>query len=135
MYYKGSNMLHTLRQLVEDDELWREVLRGLNKEFYHQTVTTKQIEDYVSKKTKKNLEAFFNQYLRTTQIPTLEHKIENGKFVFRYVDVVEDFDMPLRFFTDGKPVWIFPSSEWSSIALPGPNLEIDPNFYVNTVQL
>ena len=135
MYFKGSNMLHTLRQLVEDDDLWREVLRGLNEEFYHQTVTTKQIEDYVSKKTKKNLEAFFNQYLRTTQIPTLEHKIENGKFVFRYVDVVEDFDMPLRFFTDGEPVWIFPSSEWSSIALPGPNLEIDPNFYVNTIPL
>ncbi|MEL6483542.1 MAG: M1 family peptidase, partial [Bacteroidota bacterium] len=80
------------------------------------------------------LEAFFNQYLRTAQIPTLEHKIENGKFVFRYVDVVEDFDMPLRFFSDGEPVWIFPSSEWNSIALPGPNLEIDPNFYVNTVQ-
>ncbi|MEM8763311.1 MAG: M1 family metallopeptidase [Bacteroidota bacterium] len=135
MYYKGSNMLHTLRQLVEDDELWREVLRGLNKEFYHQTVTTKQIEDYVSKKTKKNLEAFFNQYLRTTQIPTLEHKTENGKFVFRYVDVVEDFDMPLRFLVNGEPLWIFPSSEWSSIALPGSNLEIDPNFYVNTVQL
>ena len=36
MYYKGSNMLHTLRQLIEDDEKWRQILRGLNSEFYHQ---------------------------------------------------------------------------------------------------
>ncbi len=47
MYFKGANMLHTLRQLIEDDEKWRQILRGLNKTFYHQTVTTKQIEDYI----------------------------------------------------------------------------------------
>ena len=67
MYYKGANLLHTLRQLVEDDELWRSVLRGLNKEFYHKTVTTKQIEEYISQRTNKDLTAFFEQYLRTRQ--------------------------------------------------------------------
>src|SRR5690606_8757454 len=51
MYMKGANILHTLRQLLEDDEKWREILRGLNKDFYHQTVTTKQIEDYISEKS------------------------------------------------------------------------------------
>ena len=44
MYYKGANMLHTLRQLLEDDEKWRQILRGLNKTFYHKTVTTQEIE-------------------------------------------------------------------------------------------
>ncbi|MDZ4329200.1 MAG: M1 family metallopeptidase, partial [Flavobacterium sp.] len=48
MYPKGGNMLHTLRQIVNDDEKWRGILRGLNSTFYHQTVTTKQIEDYLS---------------------------------------------------------------------------------------
>ena len=96
MYYKGANMLHTLRQLIEDDELWREILRGLNKEFYHKTVTTKQVEDYLSKMTKKDLSAFFNQYLRDTSIPTLEYKIENNQLQFRYVDIVDDFDMPIE---------------------------------------
>ena len=73
MYYKGANMLHTLRQLIEDDSKWRTILRGLNKEFYHQTVTTKQIEEYLSKKTKIDLTAFFNQYLRDVRIPKLEY--------------------------------------------------------------
>ncbi|MGB6269027.1 MAG: M1 family metallopeptidase, partial [Olleya sp.] len=75
MYYKGANMLHTLRQLVNDDKKWREILRGLNSEFYHQTVNTKQIEDYIAKASNLELEGFFNQYLRTTKIPVLEYKI------------------------------------------------------------
>ena len=47
MYYKGANTLHTLRQLIEDDELWRSILRGLNHDFRHQTVSSKQVEEYI----------------------------------------------------------------------------------------
>ena len=68
MYYKGANMLHTIRQLVNDDEKWRNILRGLNKDFYHQTVNTKQIEDYISEKANLDLSSVFDQYLRTTEI-------------------------------------------------------------------
>jgi hypothetical protein len=37
MYYKGGNMLHTLRQWINNDDKWRGILRGLQKDFYHQT--------------------------------------------------------------------------------------------------
>lgn len=132
MYYKGANMLHTLRQLVDDDEKWRQILRGLNSEFYHQTVTTKQIEDYISKKTKKDLSAFFNQYLRDIRIPTLEYKTEDNQLKFRYVDIVKGFDMPIKVEINGESQWIFPTSEWktlktSSIKKP---IVVNRNFYV-----
>ncbi len=130
MYYKGANMLHTLRQLIEDDQLWRQILRGLNAEFYHQTVTTKQIEDYISKNTKKDLSAFFNQYLRTSMIPKLEYKQEGKTLSFRYVDVVEDFDMPIRVYVDEAALWLFPNSEWKTEELKGENLVFDANFYI-----
>jgi aminopeptidase N len=129
MYYKGANMLHTLRQLIEDDELWRAVLTGLNKEFYHQTVTSKQVEDYMSKKTEKDLSAFFNQYLRTTKIPKLEHSINDEEMQYRYVNVVKGFDMPIRIFVNEKEKWIFPTSEWKTENIGG-NIDFDPNFYV-----
>ncbi|MEM9361779.1 MAG: M1 family metallopeptidase [Bacteroidota bacterium] len=135
MYYKGANMLHTLRQLIEDDELWRKILRGINKEFYHQTVTTEQIENYLSKETKKDLSAFFNQYLRTTMIPQLEYQMVGKNLKFRYVDVVEDFDMPIRIFVDEKEHWIFPNSEWKTEKLNGTNLAFDSNFYIETIAL
>ena len=59
MYYKGANMLHTLRQIVDDDNKWRSILRGLYKKFYHQTVTSAQIENYLTKHTGINLAPFF----------------------------------------------------------------------------
>ena len=132
MYYKGANMLHTLRQLIEDDDLWRKILRGLNADFYHQTVTTKQIEDYLSEKTGKDLTAFFNQFLRTTMIPKLEYKVEGDSITYRYVDVVADFDMPIRVFVEGKEHWLFPNSEWKTEKLNGANMVFDENFYIET---
>ena len=135
MYYKGANMLHTLRQLVEDDVLWRSILRGLNKEFYHQTVTSKQIEDYISEHTKKDLTAFFNQYLRDTRIPTLEYKIEKNELHFRYVNVVDDFDMPLEVEIDNKSDWIFPNSEWKTKSIKTNNFSVDRDFYIKVKQV
>jgi aminopeptidase N len=67
--------MHTLRQIVNDDEKWRTILRGL-KHFYHQTVTTKQIEDYLSSTVGIDL-VFFHQYLRDTRVPTLEYYLKS----------------------------------------------------------
>ncbi len=136
MYYKGANILHTLRQLLENDEKWRSILRGMNAKFYHQTVTTGQIEDYLSEQTGKDLSAFFNQYLRTTKIPTLEYKIEEESMSYRYTNIVEDFDMPVRVYIGEKEHWLFPVREWKSEKLPeGAALKVDNNFYIKTTRL
>lgn len=131
MYYKGANMLHTLRQLVEDDALWRSVLRGLNAEFRHQTVTTAQVENFMSERTGKDLSAFFDQYLRTTMIPTLEYRREGDLLKFRYTEIVDGFDMPIRILANGKPRWIFPEADWNSEPLEAEAvLGFDANFYI-----
>ncbi|AEM69165.1 Peptidase M1 membrane alanine aminopeptidase [Allomuricauda ruestringensis DSM 13258] len=135
MYYKGANILHTLRQLVDDDEKWRQILRGLNKDFYHQTVTTKQIEEYLSEKSGKDLSAFFDQYLRTTLIPKLEYKIEDGSITYRYVDVVKDFDMPIKITVDGSEKRLFPNTEWKTEQLEGTKIVFDKNFYIETKKM
>ena len=132
MYYKGANMLHTLRQLVEDDALWRSVLRGLNAEFRHQTVTTAQVEHYMSERTGKNLSAFFDQYLRTTMIPTLEYRRVGDRLEFRYTEIVDGFDMPIRILANGEPRWIFPEADWKSEPLKADAvLGFDANFYIH----
>jgi aminopeptidase N len=135
MYYKGANMLHTLRQLIENDIKWRQILRGINKDFYHQTVTSQQIEDYLSKKTGIDLTEFFNQYLRTTMIPTLEYKFEDGNLKYRWINIVEKFDMPIQILVDGKYEWLFPNAEWKSKPVKSNSIEIDRNFYVESKQL
>ncbi|WP_179348851.1 M1 family metallopeptidase [Winogradskyella pacifica] len=132
MYYKGANMLHTLRQLIEDDEKWRQMLRGLNSEFYHQTVTTKQIEDYLSEHSGIDLTEFFNQYLRTIKIPTLEYEIKKGELKYRWTDIVEGFDMPIQVDIDGKSEWLFPKAKWQTKNIKSDSFNIDRDFYVNS---
>jgi aminopeptidase N len=132
MYYKGANMLHTLRQLVEDDSLWRAILTGLNKEFYHQTVDSKQVEDYISKETGKDLTAFFNQYLRSNKVPKLEYQHKDNILKYRYINIVEDFDMPIKIYINNKEEWIFPDKDWQENRLVDKitSFSLNPNFYV-----
>jgi aminopeptidase N len=132
MYYKGANMLHTLRQIVNDDKKWREMLRGLNREFYHQTVTTAQIENYLSKQAGRDLAPFFNQYLRTTQIPALEYRFISNILFYRWASCVEGFAIPVKVWVNGEERWLEPTKQWKSIEnLPAnTTVKVDSNFYV-----
>ena len=135
MYSKGANLLHTLRQVAGNDKVWRNVLRGLNKDFYHKTVTTYEIENYISEKMKINLKPFFNQYLRDIRIPVLEHNLIDGKMSFRWNNVVEGFNMPIDIIvTDHiagsqNKTRIYPTQKWKSKKLKG-SIEIDNNYYI-----
>jgi aminopeptidase N len=132
MYPKGGNMLHTLRQIVNDDEKWRGILRGLNSTFYHQTVTTKQIEDYLSQQVGIDLNSFFNQYLRDIRIPTLEYFFKEGKLGYRWTNCVPGFNMPVKITLDGKEKLLNPTTEWNRIEakMETPKLETNKDFYV-----
>ncbi|MDB9721332.1 M1 family metallopeptidase, partial [Winogradskyella sp.] len=135
MYYKGANMLHTLRQLVEDDEKWRQILRGLNSEFYHKTVTTQEIENYISKQSGIDLTAVFNQYLRDVRIPTFEYKIEGGELQYHYRTIVDDFNMPVKIKIGDETQWIYPKAEWQTMPISGTELTVDRNFYIHINKL
>jgi aminopeptidase N len=132
MYYKGANILHTLRQIVNDDVKWRTILKGLNSTFYHQTVTTKQIEDYLSQQVGIELNPFFNQYLRDIRIPILEYFFKENQLGYRWTNCVPDFNMPVKVTLNGKEELLKPKTEWKIISAKTENskLEIDKNFYV-----
>lgn len=134
MYYKGSNMLHTIRQIVDNDEKWRDILRGINKEFYHKTVTTAEIENYMSQKSGKNLQKVFDQYLRTPKIPVFEYTFKKGKLSYHWSNCVEGFDMPIKIML--KPdvfTFIYPKTDWQTVKIKCKTLDkniVDKNFYV-----
>jgi aminopeptidase N len=127
MYYKGSNMLHTIRQIIGDDEKFRKILRGLNSVFYHKTVNSSDIEHYISKQSGKDLSKVFDQYLRTTRIPVLEYEINGAQLKYRWSNCVNGFNMPLRL-SSGE--WIQPTEAWKTTNFSGSELKADPNFYV-----
>ena len=137
MYYKGANMLHILRQVVNDDAKWRSILRGLNATFYHQTVTSKQIEDYLSKHIGIDLNPFFNQYLRSVKIPILEYRIKKEHLEYKWSNVVTGFTLPIKVFIDKQIQWLTPTTSWQQLKLKkaDTSFKVDDNFYINTKKL
>jgi aminopeptidase N len=138
MYYKGGNLLHMIRKIIGNDDKFREIWRGLNKDFYHQTVTSQQIENYISLHAGKDFSKVFDQYLRTTQIPVLEYKIAKKDFSFRWTNCVRGFHMPLKI-KFASELWIEPTEEWKTLQLRGEDrgepLKVDRNFYIKMKKL
>lgn len=132
MYPKGGNMLHTIRHVINDDAKWLSILRGLNADFWHQTVTTEQIESYISTKAGIDFSKVFDQYLRTTKIPLLKYNV-NGKTVsFYYERVVKGFAMPIRVIINGKEIQITPNEVKQTFEFSEEikTFEVNRNFYI-----
>jgi aminopeptidase N len=133
MYCKGGNLLHTIRQVINNDSTFRNILRGLNKTFYHQTVTTRQVEAYIGKQSGIDFSKVFDQYLRTTQIPVLEYKIGKQSLRFRWTHCVDGFNLPVKIYA-GKEGWIEPVKEWKTKYFAdwfdAKMFKIDRNFYI-----
>jgi len=137
MYDKGANMLHTLRQIVNDDVKWRAILRGLNTTFYHQTVTSKQIEDFLSKEVGFDLGPFFDQYLRDIRIPVFEYQFKNSELSYRWTNCVSGFNMPVKVTLNGKAQWLKPQVGWTKFSFKHKKimLKVAKDFYVDVKKI
>lgn len=96
MYNKGAGLLHHIREMIGNDTLFRSILLGLNKDFRHRTVDSKEVEQYIALKANIDLSVIFDQYLRSTTIPVLEYQQNNGKIKFRFQNCISEFQMPVR---------------------------------------
>jgi aminopeptidase N len=142
-YDKGSNMIHSIRHAMNDDAKFRKILRDLNKKFFHQTITTQEVEKFISKKSRFNFSNVFNQYLRTTQIPTLEYyfSADNKKMHYRYIDCVEGFDLPILLPFENSTIKLKPKNSWKKVAYTNTFKEfiaaknIEKLYYIKTKQV
>ncbi|GGE33821.1 MULTISPECIES: M1 family metallopeptidase [Sphingobacterium] len=138
MYNKGGVLHNMIRTMIDNDETWLRLLRGINKEFYHKTVDYNDILNYMSKESGINLAKTFEQYVQRTSIPTLE-VIQNspGVFMVRWISEVKGFDMPVHIFDkDGKRMLIKPTENFKIMRLEGltkENFKVDTfNYYIGT---
>jgi aminopeptidase N len=134
MYPKGGNMLHTIRQVVNDDEKWRGILRGLNQTFWHKTVMGSEVEQYISTQSGVDLAKVFDQYLRTTMIPVFEYSVDGNTLRYRWSNVVPGFDMPLSVrLTPRGYSRLKPTEHWQEVRVEFADpsaITVDVNYYV-----
>ncbi len=140
MYNKGMLFLNTLRHVINDDELWFDLLKEMTTEkFAYQTVTANDIMFYFNKKTVMNLTPIFLQYIFYKDIPALYYNLEKIKgkkyeFKYKWQTDVADFSMPVELILDKKIVRLEASNELQSTEIvksKKEKLEINQNqFYI-----
>ncbi len=131
MYFKGSLMLHTLRHLINDDILWKQILEKISTTFYHQTVSGKELIDFINNNTTIDVIPFFKQYLNTTQIPQLLLKQQGDEVLYKWINVIDGFNYAIEISVNNLKTWITPKiNEWTSLQGSIKDININPNFYI-----
>ncbi len=110
MYYKAANMIHSIRNALNDDKKFRNILRGMNEKFYHKTVDGSEIEQYLIEQTGLDLQKTFDQYLTTTKIPQLEYYFKGKKLFYHYTNCIDGFNMPITIPATNKK--LVPTIQW-----------------------
>lgn len=139
MYAKGANLIHTIRQLIDNDSKFKSILKGLNQDFHLQTVSSRDIENYISRKSGMDLSKVFDQYLRDKRIPQLEYSTEGEMLRFRWTNCIAGFNMPLKVNSGNRTFWINPTEKWQTMKWKGPvnetSFQPDRNFYITSLNV
>ena len=116
MYHKGSAVLHTIRNLIENDSLWYDLMLSMTDHFKHQTIDGRDVLNYINEKSGYNFDELYEQYLYTANLPQFQYKIirKRGKNYLQYRwEANEKFDMPIKLrLKPNEWSWVYPSKEW-----------------------
>jgi aminopeptidase N len=114
-YVKGSVVLASFRHMLNDDELFFNILTTFYKENMRKMVTTDDFIACVNKLTKKDYTWYFKQMLYSRIPPKFvcyEYLTKSGKrFVqFKWENTENDFVMPAHFLIGRKEYTVYPTT-------------------------
>jgi len=144
MYSKGVLMLYTLQNVINNDSLWFDLLREIQRHFAFQTITTNDLVNFINQQTKTDFTYFFNQYLKFSSIPELQLEFERqGKEThvrYKWHTDEPNFSMPIKVTTsESNYEFIRPTQEWKELFLKNmkaKNFNVDTeHFYISVKRL
>lgn len=122
MYYKGTWMLHSIRNTIDNDSLWFSIIKEVATEFAFHNCDGVELIEFISKKSSTDLSFIFQQYLSCSKLPILRYKIKKKKrdlyFYYKWDAKVSNFNMPVHIIDpDGREHRIFPSFKYKVLQL------------------
>ena len=115
-YVKGAWIMHTLRHVIDDDELWFDILKSFAVKNAKSHVSTEDFLNHVIHKTRYNFQLIFYQYFYTHKPPVFEYYQDGKKFFYRW-DAVSGFDMPIDINLNGNELRISPKKDINFIEI------------------
>ncbi|MFM1875110.1 MAG: hypothetical protein RL266_847 [Bacteroidota bacterium] len=125
MYYKGAWMLHTLRNVLNNDSLFKQIIRGIQAEFAYETVDGEQVIDYINQKAGYNYSPLFDQYLKYAEVPVLEYRWVKKYLLIRWKAKAKAFTMPVIYETpsEGQKRLLVTDQDWISVPMSKQNFK------------
>jgi aminopeptidase N len=132
MYPKGALFLNTLRNYIDNDLVWWDIVASLQKTYRHKNISTEDVLNLMNAKSGKNLKPYFDVYLRQGSLPifTVELLEQNKSVLVKYnwSNVVDGFALPINIKLKGSEEIITLSPDKKEILIPGINkdqIEVD----------
>jgi aminopeptidase N len=98
VYYKGAALLQCLRATIDNDTLFKNMLKDFQLKFKYKVVCSDDFIHFVNAYTGHNYSAFFDIFLYKTDIPILEYKYQrrDGNLIltYKWTGVEDGFEMP-----------------------------------------
>ncbi len=139
MYFKGALFLNTLRSVVNDDARWWKLLHDVFQHFKYQNIMTEDLVQYINAQLGRDLTPIFDQYLRRSQIPTLELTFNEpeGTLAYRWKADERAFAMPIRAGAHGQWQTLQATTDWKVMknSVKPDDFEVATDFfYVNVAK-
>lgn len=112
MYYKGAQLLNTLRHVLNDDEKWWKILLNYSETYRHQIIDTPTVISFFNTQFGQDLSPIFDQYLNYRDIPELIVEKNKKEIRFKWKTDIANFKMPVVLFYEGKEIRLDATNDW-----------------------
>ncbi len=136
-YMKGAWVMHTLRSVIKNDEIWFEILKEFMIENAKGFANTNDFFKKVYNKTGEDYWYFAQQYFYSPNQPELEYYQTDKEFYYRWNNINDNFRMPLDLLVNGKELRVLPTKEYKSFKITKHSqIEVmDWKFYVQPKEI
>ena len=117
MYFKGSWMMHSLRNLYfSSDSAWFASIKKLYEDYKGKFIDRHEFIKFWENRIDSDLTSFFDQYLFSKETPVFHYKIK-GKKLFYRLESVDSFKPDIQLLINGEEYVVNGSSEIKSIKI------------------
>ena len=114
-YMKGAWVMHTLRSVINNDEIWFKILKEFMVENAKGFANTRDFFNKVEENTGEDYWYFAEQYFYSPNQPVLEYYQDENNYHYRWINVNDNFIMPIDLLVNGSIKRVYPSKEFKKI--------------------
>ncbi len=116
-YMKGAWVMHTLRSVINNDDIWFEILKEFMTENAKGFANTRDFFNKVKQKTGEDYWYFAEQYFYQANQPELNFYQSDNEYYYKWNNVNDNFEMPIDLLVNGEIKRVNPKKYFQSFAI------------------